>query len=90
MFFRRQSDPKTADAAGPCCDKFWWQVHAAAAAFGLRIGYSRGDVEFAFRRLARTAHPDVGGTREGFQLLTAQRDLLLSQAADPKLQIFSP
>ena len=45
---------------------------------GLHVGYIRGDGEAAFRRLARSAHPDMGGTLEGFQALAAQRDLLLS------------
>jgi hypothetical protein len=44
----------------------------------LRGGYTRGDVEVAFRRLARKAHPDVGGTREAFHTLVAQRELLLT------------
>ena len=59
-------------------ESFWWELHAAATALGLHVGYIRGDVEAAFRRLARSAHPDMGGTLEGFQALAAQRDLLLS------------
>jgi hypothetical protein len=58
----------------------WCEIHAAASAFGLSAGYTRGDVDSAFRRLARKAHPDVGGTHEAFKILIAQRDLLLSEA----------
>jgi len=59
-------------------DSQWWKLHTAATTFGLRGGYTRGDVEVAFRRLARKAHPDVGGTREAFHTLVAQRELLLT------------
>ena len=72
MFFRRQRDAK------------WWELHVAATTFALAVGYTRRDVKFAFRRLARRAHPDVGGTREAFHTLIAQRDLLLSQAPDQR------
>ena len=58
-------------------ESLWWEIHAAVAAFGLHVGYIRRDVEAAFRRLARSAHPDTGGTLEEFQTLVAQRDLLL-------------
>jgi len=59
-------------------DSQWWKLHTAARTFGLPGGYTRGDVEVAFRRLARKAHPDVGGTREEFHTLVAQRELLLT------------
>jgi len=59
-------------------DSQWWKLHTAATTFGLPGGYTRGDVEVAFRRLARKAHPDVGGTREEFHTLVAQRELLLT------------
>ena len=67
MFFRLHRDSQ------------WWKLHTAATTFGLPGGcYTRGDVEVAFRRLARKAHPDVGGTREAFHTLVAQRELLLT------------
>ena len=66
MFFRLHRDSQ------------WWKLHTAATTFGLPGGYTRGDVEVAFRRLARKAHPDVGGTREEFHTLVAQRELLLT------------
>jgi len=58
-------------------ESFWSELHGAATAFGLHVGYIRSDVEAAFRRLAKSAHPDAGGTLEGFQALVEQRDLLL-------------
>ena len=71
---RRHTRPsRIASEAG----SLWWELQAAATAFGLHVGYIRRDVESAFRRLARGAHPDTGGTLEGFQALVAQRDLLL-------------
>jgi hypothetical protein len=68
---------------GSEAESFWWELHAAATAFGLHVGYIRSDVEAAFRRLARSAHPDIGGTLDGFQALVAQRDLLLRHLMDP-------
>jgi hypothetical protein len=58
-------------------ESFWSELHSAATAFDLHVGYVRGDVEAAFRRLAKNAHPDTGGTLERFQALIEQRDLLL-------------
>jgi hypothetical protein len=63
-------------------ESFWWELHVAATAFGLHVGYIRSDVEVAFRRLARSAHPDAGGTLERFQALVSQRDLLLKHLTD--------
>ena len=57
----------------------WVELHRAAIVFGLRPGFTRADVETAFRRLARKMHPDAGGTHDAFQNLVSQRDLLLSQ-----------
>ena len=58
-------------------ESFWSELHSAATAFGLHVGYIQSDVEAAFRRLAKSAHPDTGGTLERFQALIEQRDLLL-------------
>ena len=84
-FFARHVKDKWADAAdsaeSPARDHYLWrEIHAAASAFGLAAGYTRGDVDAAFRRLARKAHPDAGGTHEAFKILIVQRDLLLSEA----------
>ena len=83
MFFHRRSEAQSAGARdtaeSPAHDP-WYQVHAAATAFGLSVGYTRGDVDAAFRWLARKAHPDLGGTDEMFETLVAQRDVLLSEA----------
>jgi hypothetical protein len=57
------------------------------SAFGLTGCYTRADVELAFRRLARKAHPDMGGTHQAFQTLVTQRDLLLNQTAASRLNI---
>jgi hypothetical protein len=63
-------------------ESFWWELQAAATAFGLHVGYIRSDVDGAFRRLARRAHPDTGGTLERFQALVRQRDLLFKHLTD--------
>lgn len=39
--------------------------------------YTASEVKARFRELARTAHPDTGGTHEGFLALTAARDRAL-------------
>jgi hypothetical protein len=45
---------------------------------GLPLDYSRDDVISAFRRAAKKAHPDLGGTAEMFQKLVEARDRLLA------------
>jgi hypothetical protein len=87
MFFHRRSEAKLAgarDTAESPAHNPWYQVHAAATAFGLSVGYTRGEVDAAFRRLARAAHPDVGGTHDMFETLVTQRDLLLKEARPTK------
>ena len=64
----------------------WPEFNAAAMAFGLAVGYTRADIEIAFRRLARKAHPDVAGTHEAFRTLLAQRELLLNHTANQRLE----
>jgi hypothetical protein len=80
-FFHPRRHSRPARISGEA-DSFWWELHAAATAFGLHVGYIRNDIDAAFRRLARSAHPDTGGTLEGFQALVAQRDLLLKHLTD--------
>ena len=58
--------------------EFFAGFDAALRAYGLGPRYTRREVEFAFRRLARDAHPDLGGNQEEFRTLVAQRELLLS------------
>jgi hypothetical protein len=78
------------ELAGRCAEEFCGEFNAAATSFGLAPGYTRDEVVVAFRRLARTAHPDLGGTHEAFQTLVARRDLLLSHAADQRLRQSTP
>jgi hypothetical protein len=58
--------------------EFSSRFDAALRAYGLGPHYTRREVELAFRRLARDAHPDLGGNQEEFRTLVAQRELLLS------------
>ncbi len=39
------------------------------------------EINAAFRRLAKTAHPDAGGTNERYRAITEARDALLEQFA---------
>ena len=89
MSVGRPDDPAQRDAAALAWA--WFRllhpfpsllVTAAATAFGLHVGYIRSDVEVAFRRLAKSAHPDTGGTLERFQALVSQRDLLVKHLTD--------
>jgi hypothetical protein len=40
------------------------------------------DINSAFRRLAKSAHPDAGGTNEGYHRITEARDALLKLFAE--------
>jgi anti-sigma-K factor RskA len=57
-------------------------------------GYTKEDVEAAFRREAKRAHPDVGGTAEQFRQLVEARDRLLAalgtSAPAPKPPTYAP
>jgi hypothetical protein len=61
---------------------------------GLPVNYTRDDVITAFRRAAKKAHPDRGGTAEMFQKLLEARDRLLAalgtSAAPPKPPAYAP
>lgn len=48
-----------------------------AAALGLVYPFTANDVRAAFRRKAREAHPDTGGSAEAFVALKASHDRLL-------------
>lgn len=51
---------------------------SALASLGLKVDASEADVRRAFRRRARAAHPDGGGTAQTFQALVALRDAAMS------------
>lgn len=46
---------------------------------GLRPDATAAQIKRAHRRLAKTAHPDVGGDRRAFERLQAAYDLLMDQ-----------
>ena len=66
----------------------------ARALLGLPANYTREDVIAGFRRAAKKAHPDAGGTAEMFRKLVEARDRLLSalgtSAAPPKPPTYAP
>jgi hypothetical protein len=64
----------------------WADYHTARTTFDLHVGFTRADVQAAFRRLAQTTHPDAGGTHEAFQKLVSQRNLLLRDATKLRLE----
>jgi hypothetical protein len=61
---------------------------------GVPEDYSREDVITAFRRKAKAAHPDAGGTAEMFRVLVEARDRLLAalgtSAPPPKPPSYAP
>lgn len=48
---------------------------------GIKVGSSRGDIEAAYRDLAKRHHPDTGGTHDGFVEITSARDRALATAS---------
>jgi hypothetical protein len=66
----------------------------AIALLGVPADYSRDDVIAGFRRAAKKAHPDAGGTAEMFRLLVEARDRLLAalgtSAPAPKAPTYAP
>ena len=66
----------------------------ARALLGVGPNYTREEVIAAFRRKAKEAHPDVGGTAEMFRVLVEARDRLLdaigTSAPPPKPPDYTP
>jgi predicted DNA-binding transcriptional regulator AlpA/rRNA maturation protein Nop10 len=66
----------------------------AMAMLGVPADYSREDVMSGYRRAAKKAHPDLGGTAEMFWKLTEARDRLLAalgtSAPPPKPPRYAP
>ena len=65
-------------AAGGVPPSMRMPLDEARALLGLPVDYTRDDVIAAFRREAKKAHPDLGGTAEMFRKLVEARDRLLS------------
>jgi rRNA maturation protein Nop10 len=66
----------------------------AMALLGVPANFSKEDVLAAFRREAKKAHPDAGGTAEMFRRLVEARDRLLASlgtsAPAPKPPAYAP
>jgi hypothetical protein len=66
----------------------------AMALLGVPIDYTKDDVIRGFRRAAKHAHPDLGGTAEMFRKLVEARDRLLaalgSSAPPPRPPSYAP
>jgi hypothetical protein len=66
----------------------------AIALLGVKHDYTKADVLAAFRRKAKAAHPDAGGTAEMFRALVEARDRLLAalgtSAPPPKPPSYAP
>jgi hypothetical protein len=65
-------------AAGAPPPAMQMPLETARLLLGLGADYTRDDVITAFRRKAKEAHPDVGGTAEMFRTLVEARDRLLT------------
>jgi len=57
---------------------------------GVDVRASMADVDRAYRRAVRTAHPDVGGDAVRFAELTAARRVLASRASAPATRSVPP
>jgi hypothetical protein len=66
----------------------------AIVLLGVTPNYTREDIIAAFRRGAKRAHPDLGGTVETFRRLVEARDRLLAalgtSAPEPKMPEYAP
>ena len=90
-------------------DELWWKRYGASggvppsmqmpladamALLGVPADYTREDVIGGFRRAAKKAHPDAGGTAEMFRKLVEARDRLLAalgtSAPPPKPPSYAP
>lgn len=59
----------------------------AAALLGVDVDAEERVVRAAFRRAARSAHPDAGGTEARFVRLVAARETLLAAAEPPPVRV---
>lgn len=90
-------------------DAIWWKRYGASggvppsmqmpladamAMLGVPADYTKDDVISGFRKAAKLAHPDAGGTAEMFRKLVEARDRLLSalgtSAPPPKPPSYAP
>ena len=69
-------------------------LQEARALLGVPENYTKADVLAAFRRTAKAAHPDAGGTAEMFRRLVEARERLLAaigtKAPPPKPPTYAP
>ena len=69
-------------------------LEEARLLLGLPEDYSRADIISAFRKKAKAAHPDLGGTAEMSRKLVEARDRLLAaigtKAAKPVMPDYAP
>jgi len=58
------------------------QEHREALHLPIEGELTATEIKAAFRRLAKTAHPDAGGTSEDYRRIAEARDALLDQLED--------
>jgi hypothetical protein len=58
------------------------QEHREALKLPLEGELTATEIKAAFRRLAKTAHPDAGGSNEDYRRIAEARDALLDQLED--------
>ena len=89
MWFQRYWRP---GAAAP--PRMQMPLAEAIRLLGVPANFTEDDVVAAFRRMAKRAHPDVGGSAELFRRVVEARDRLLATlgttAAAPKMPEFAP
>jgi hypothetical protein len=81
-------------AAGATPPAMQMPLERARALLGVPDNYTKADVIAGFRRAAKKAHPDAGGTAEMFRVLVEARDRLLAaigtSAPAPKPPNYAP
>jgi hypothetical protein len=65
-------------------------VAEALATLDLELTSTVDEIDRRFRAMARTMHPDVGGTIEGMRRLTEARDIALDYAINRRVVVYQP
>ena len=94
MFDQMWQDRYGYTAGGAAPPSMQMPLAEAIALLQVPVDYTKEDVIAAFRREAKKAHPDLGGTAEQFRRLVEARDRLLAalgtSAPAPKMPTFAP
>jgi hypothetical protein len=76
-FYRRQRERHESDARWRASGATGSKFADAASLLGISVDATADEIQAAYRRLVKAAHPDVGGDPAVFRRLTEARDALL-------------